>query len=430
MTIRQRFLILATLFCAFLIIAPTIIFLALGYRLNFSNWSVIHTGIFMARSTPKDAEIFLNGEKQNKKTPATIRYLTPGEYDITINKEGYLPWKKQIFVYPDGVATALPDNEPITLFFSRPEVETVDRFAIGVGVAGGRRFFWSGPDRLRIGDLDSGTIYETEISLTEAPISKLIFSKDGSWALAKTNREYVVGIDTRQTFDLTVAGVDAELIEASIGDKVILLNRDGVLWSLNTRTGISTEIKNNVRAMAIGNDSLITAAGSEMSSTNLASTTFETLNRQLPVGGQLKITSGPSGQIFGISDGALYRLWPDLAQLERGPTDIAYLHESNTLIAWNDYTIWLLRPKNDFRPELFIRAESGLSFGQINPSSGHLFYLQGGKLKATELSGETGRHTTNLLESEKPIKSFLIDKEGKTIYFIIAGEGLYKTKIR
>lgn len=90
-----------------------------GYRLDFTNKTIKPTGLLVASSVPKGAQVFVNGELKTA-TDNTVS-LEPGEYEIKIEKEGFLPWQKKLVVEKELVTTAdaflfpkVPDLKPLT----------------------------------------------------------------------------------------------------------------------------------------------------------------------------------------------------------------------------------------------------------------------------------------------------------------------------
>ena len=80
----------------FLIIAPAIILYAAGFKLSKNGLAIQKTGMFIIDSNPRGAKIFINGQVQKKfinilfnknrfiTTPAKIKNLLPGEYDLSL----------------------------------------------------------------------------------------------------------------------------------------------------------------------------------------------------------------------------------------------------------------------------------------------------------------------------------------------------------
>lgn len=94
---------------------------ARGYRFSLKNGFILSpTGIVSAVSKPKGASVYID-DKLITATDDTIN-LSPGIYNLKINKDGFLPWEKTITVKPETVYqadiqlfSAVPDLKPITL---------------------------------------------------------------------------------------------------------------------------------------------------------------------------------------------------------------------------------------------------------------------------------------------------------------------------
>ena len=90
-----------------LIIATSLVILyGKGYRLAFNKDlpKISKTGILVANSTPNGAQVFIDNHLTTA-TDNTIN-LSPGTYDIKIQKEGYFPWEKKIKIDEEVVSKA------------------------------------------------------------------------------------------------------------------------------------------------------------------------------------------------------------------------------------------------------------------------------------------------------------------------------------
>ena len=79
------------------LIALTLVFYGSGYRLDVNERKIEGTGILNISSTPSGAEVFIDGELRGT-TEADITNLQPGKYKITLVKEGFTTWEKQITI--------------------------------------------------------------------------------------------------------------------------------------------------------------------------------------------------------------------------------------------------------------------------------------------------------------------------------------------
>lgn len=101
---KQHRLII-TILSGLVILLGTIVAIqyAQGYRPG-SEAIIQGTGLLSASSLPKDAQIYIDGELQNRVTDNTIN-LKPGEYDVEIAKLGYSSWQKRLTIF-QGLVTS------------------------------------------------------------------------------------------------------------------------------------------------------------------------------------------------------------------------------------------------------------------------------------------------------------------------------------
>ncbi len=86
--------ILFWLFLAlYLVAAPVLILYALGYLYKpGSERGLFSYGLISLGSTPDDAQVFLGNSRYARRTPALIRDLLPGAYDLRLQRAGHEPW--------------------------------------------------------------------------------------------------------------------------------------------------------------------------------------------------------------------------------------------------------------------------------------------------------------------------------------------------
>ena len=117
---------LATLIFA----ALSVIFIlsAKGYSIQFENGNIgfQKTGMIIMGSNPSGADIFLDGKPISKKTAsffsAKINNLSKDKYFLSVEKEGYYKWEKELRVFPEMVTWA----NYILLFSKEPKIEKAE----------------------------------------------------------------------------------------------------------------------------------------------------------------------------------------------------------------------------------------------------------------------------------------------------------------
>ncbi len=115
MTHKTRKILFIFFSFLFFTISPTIVFFASGYKYNFEEGIIQKTGLINIKSTPNKATVLLNNQEQYHllkkllfkkedpiKTPANIINLLPNNYSITLKKEGFWSWQKNVTLKPNN----------------------------------------------------------------------------------------------------------------------------------------------------------------------------------------------------------------------------------------------------------------------------------------------------------------------------------------
>ncbi len=104
-------------FVIFGLVAPLIVMFVSGKTFNWKTKKLVSTGIIAFKIEPKDANISLNnlaveiGDAELKQ----IRFLTGGEYKLTIKKPDYFPWQKSLYLEAGKVFWVKDENKKIIL---------------------------------------------------------------------------------------------------------------------------------------------------------------------------------------------------------------------------------------------------------------------------------------------------------------------------
>ena len=69
---------------------------ARGYRFDPTTFRFAPNGLLVIKSNPDGAQIYINGELKTA-TNATIS-LPPDTYDVSVRKDGYMPWQKRLTI--------------------------------------------------------------------------------------------------------------------------------------------------------------------------------------------------------------------------------------------------------------------------------------------------------------------------------------------
>lgn len=102
-TLKDRFILYPAIAAFFLFVCYFIALNAWGYRFYIENGKIVRreTGIIIVATKPGNAEVFLDGRKQKKATPAfsflslTIKSVPTGEHNLRVVKSGYEDWERK-----------------------------------------------------------------------------------------------------------------------------------------------------------------------------------------------------------------------------------------------------------------------------------------------------------------------------------------------
>jgi hypothetical protein len=148
MTIHTRRILYLCFIAAFIITTPLVILYASGY--NFKNgFSIQKTGILIIKSDPPGAKIYLNGKAQKEFslnffsdinnfvfTPAKIKNLSAGNYDVKIEADNYWPWQKKLQILPGETTYA----ENVILFKKSLPVNIINTPGANAGFSPDKKF--------------------------------------------------------------------------------------------------------------------------------------------------------------------------------------------------------------------------------------------------------------------------------------------------
>ncbi len=146
MSKKARDYLLIIFAALFVVITVVTSLYASGYKFNLSwplklNRLLQKTGMLAVATEPKNAIIYLNDKPQNdlsinpwkkdyKVTPAKIKNILPGEYELRLEVEGYWPYKQKINIY-SGETTFVEDvnlfkdNSPLLILLLEEDKLTI-----------------------------------------------------------------------------------------------------------------------------------------------------------------------------------------------------------------------------------------------------------------------------------------------------------------
>lgn len=301
---KSRKIIFNIFVAIFFIIGAYLLITAQGLVIDFKNFKLTKTGAIFLKFDQGDVEIFLNDKKYPVQKDlinngVLIKKLIPGKFKITLRKNGYYEWVKELVVEPGFVSK----ESRIKLWLKEPKykliIEKADNFFLtDKGVIYERtkgKFRFNDADlkgdKIILSDARSNYVITalgkgdyfwidltnpaTAINLTElfyslrerklllrgrAPIEKIMFNQLNRDAVIIATQNAVYSLDPRKIDleqlitlkDLSVLGVSQnELFLTDPGQKITILN-----LVLKTKTILSKPV-HSIVDLKIGKNSNI-----------------------------------------------------------------------------------------------------------------------------------------------------------------------------
>jgi len=181
-------------------ISLSVILYGRGYRLDFNNKSLGTTGLIAATSDPTGAQLFIDGKP--KGATNTNLNVQPGWYTVTVVKNGYQPWEKQVRVQGEVLTRV-----DAMLFSSNPSL-----FAL---TSSGVMNPTLSPD---------GTKLAYDVPETpEASQAAQLVSRAGIWVLDLLDKPLGMNRDARQIVKRVQLDTDGALLSWSPDSKQLIL---------------------------------------------------------------------------------------------------------------------------------------------------------------------------------------------------------------
>lgn len=364
-------------------VATLTILFALGYRANLSTGNIYKSGLVVMRSFPTGAYITINDELQSDRTSARIT-LPPGDYDLKVDREDVIPWKKRVDLEP-GQALL---EEDILLFLKDPPKTVLAPSGPATLTADGKRAVTSTPGSsvsVRSFDLTNGSEQTIGSLPTAFAESVLNLSDDGSRVVAVSGTTAAItGDGIAQPLPI----LDTSAARFVPGNRnQVVIQTGTTLLRIGLNDGSRTPFAENVRTWTT------TKNGIYVESTNNALKRYDpgNLDGRTLVEDQvitdLTPTSGSDAVFARTDDRDLLEITPSGMQqvaerIDRfatnGSGDVVALVSSGELSVWR---------KSDQNRQLVTRSSVPYDDLAIITDGHYLLYIQAGQVHSIAIDG-------------------------------------------
>lgn len=451
MSLTARRVLYIFFMLAFFITTPLVMLYAAGYKfaLDASHpFQIQKTGMLILNTEPEGAKIYLNGEPQqffinkffskNKNfitTPAKIKNLLPGEYDVRISLPGYWDWQKKLTVKA-GESTYAEDvylfrnNLPIPLLIEeiRESAISPNRKFLAVKTA----------DFVKIINLDNEEIISFDNKADSAPI---LWSPDSKKIIIGDNLYGANGemISLKQMTEDNAVDFRWDYknnkIYYLIRENGSISIKDYDFFTLNSKTLFTSEPEGEIADYFVkNNDIYILNRKKDLTKLNIYNQKNLIASIELINSSDYSFTSADN-EYLSLTNNSLQKIYlispePNF-QIEEtiDANKISWIN-GNQYITATDFEIWLndIRTKDKF---LLTRISSPIKEIIWHPSNNYIIFTTDSYISTIELDNREKRNITELIKLDR-ISDTTYNKDGDTLYFrtrIGNQKGLYKLVI-
>lgn len=431
----------------FLIASPLVILYTMGYRYNFAKGRVQKTGILKVTTIPRGAIIKLNGQVyETSQTPAKIEYLLPGDYEISLTKDGYYDWQKKLAVFENGTtfaekimlwkksnATSLststvanwlisPDQNLVALSDDHNIVSLLDINSGLFGELAGGKFETIGAVK-----------NQTAPNINYESIKLEAFSPSGRYILisaSKNQQNNYFILDTISKEFKQLTGKNYQDIRWDESNDDLYALTDSGLWQfdLTALTSKAVLTRAGIADFYINNKTLYTINNQILSQETLGSNSPKDLKKVTCVDCQIKQIKNNKALIIDRSKNILTII--DLATQIK-TVDLAYRGlqwlNGNSLIIYNDFEIYIFETSKT-EPELITRLSTPIKDVIWHPQGRHLIFSTDQQIKLIELDNRELRNIITIATADGT--HLVSDRAGQNLFFAVDKNGVFKLTIQ
>lgn len=426
MKLTRRITILTVLIVVFAIVAPVILVFALGYRIDFGQRRLVATGTLFVKTLPKDANIFLNGELSETKTPVTFRLLLPGEYEVKIEKPGYQTWAKRFTIFPKRLTVA-HDREPgITLLRSDISPELADASSKFLFKKNVELWDASSKDTVKLLQLENKRTISTQILSDATTTAQFYF--DDPWLFIYTAAGlHAITLDSEATFSFSGLPAPTQII--TLGNESFLIQNQGQLLALEGKTGTYTLVRDGIRGLSKARDGgYYVATESEILHFDAASSSQELIARNTDTFAEMQTVIMENTDYFMLGNNLVRVVDSSLEVLAENVVEATWDNSQKRLFYRTPNELWFFYPEKG-ESELITRTNAEITAATLASQIGYVFYALDKTVTAIEANPNFSRNTFAIVHSETPIRTIALDSEQMKLYYLTQ-EGLFSATIR
>ncbi|MDD5043077.1 MAG: carboxypeptidase-like regulatory domain-containing protein [Patescibacteria group bacterium] len=462
MDLKTRRIIYSIFIAVFIIVAPFVVLYAAGYRYDWKRGKLLQTGgIYLIVKTPK-TKIYLGGELIKEtgiffNNEVRLNNLLPNNYRLTVSKDGFYSWEKNLTVRSQETTFA----EHINLFRQNQPREEIDEPSELINISPNQKYLiYSGIKR----EISGLWLWDKEKK------SKELLYRINKNSLENLNYEELVkwSSDSKKILLAAPAAAGGNshfVINAENPAEIILVENiakqkfNAVFWVKNGSNSLYAISKNIIYEIDLPNNTVAQFITSENEGeivdlwrenddfyyTLLTDTETLLLKKNVWSGEQiiLRLTANPY-KFIAPGPKNIFSLYDDknkeVLLIDKTTSEVLLQEKAlggewektqERFLYYKNFELWFYEHKED-KNELISRYSQEIKKARWVPALDYITFLLGDALKIIELDGRDKRNFYNLAD-EIRANNFLLTENGETVYLSSdkdKGGGLYELVIQ
>lgn len=426
---RTRYFLIATGFAFFLITAPLFVLYLSGIKYDFDENRYVKTGILVANTEPEDVKIYVDNTLSGT-SPDRVKFITPGEHEISLKRDGYLEWSKRLDIRPGKVTWVAGTIPYVTLLKQNPKTITwasnvtdFDFYKDGLIYLSGDKVVIA-PDSQSASEITPLSATAQSFTLSPNKNRLILYGEDTNRLILDLNSKEVINITSLITPYTKLQFSDTSELFALNTQTGVLSSVDLEKLSLQTiATDISavTTIENQIYALrktSVGRELITFGRNSDITSARILT--------QTPPFSTSEIIVTKQKEIFILGDGTAYIIGTELNKLVEGLSSWHYNPDDNSILLASGSE--LHRYVIGLGLELISRSSTTFDSPLLTNSIGYAFYGQDGYLQALELDRRDHQNNYRLKQTSQITK--ILSKDSIKKLFVLSGGKIDELQIR
>jgi hypothetical protein len=424
MSKKTRYLLLLLGFIFFILFTPVMVLYVTGLKYDLKTGQFTSTGILAIRSTPAVVDVILNGKKV-RSSDGDIKFLLPGEYNLTLEKPGYQPWSKRFFVQENQVTWANPVPDNLFLFKQNTPPVAIASSTIDFALSGNTLLYLT-PAGLTV--TTTNNFSRSQTFPLKIPADNILASPDGqTFALGNSQIFNAAGQKISDIGNIVTASSSLEFSD----DNNLFALENNTIYQLNVGADKKTALAKNASAFSVmlGNIYYLqqTATGSALYIQPLSGGQPQLLLNNLPTFSTGQIFVNFQKQVMLLLDGSLYQASSIPVLVANNITGSSFDQNSSNLMVLRGGELDFYNYSTQSL-DFITRTSLPLSNLILRPDLDYAFFFKDGSLEALELDLRDQQNEYSFYQAQQPEK-FILDAGGKNLY-ILDGEKLLEQTIR